>query len=450
MRGSIKQRGKHSWELRVDLGPDPETHKRRRRIETVRGPKREAQRRLAALLVDSSKGTLTVRPGRLTVRDLLAAWMEGYVSTNCSVRTQDSYRSIVDTHLSPGIGHILLRNLQPTDIQKHYASVLNEKHLSARTVHHQHRVLSEALKYGVRQRWLVSNPCEMTDPPRPRKTPMKTLNPEEVRVLLEAARTSPFYPVIVTAVNSGLRQGELLGLRWRDANLDLAFLSVSRVLYKRRGVCEFKEPKSDHSRRRVNLTPTLALFLRQHRKASEVNALKFGRVLKLDDLVFSGAEGRPVDPGTLSKTFRGIARRAGLKCRFHDLRHTFASLLLAAGANPKVVSEALGHSSVGFTLDTYSHLLPTMQKAAMTNLDRLLAPTMPQDDSVSNLSAMPQDGSVSNSSATLGDLRGENWQGREDSNPRPAVLETAALPTELHPCTIAKYPWCESNARHAV
>ncbi len=429
MKGSIRDRGKHKhcWEVRVDLGPDPKTGKRRRRIETVRGPKREAQRRLAELLVDASKGALAVRPGRLTVRDLLAAWFEGYVSTNCSVRTQDSYRSIVDTHLNPGLGHLPLKNLQPADIQKYYASMLNDKHLSPRTVHHHHRLLSEALKYGVRQGWLVSNPCQMTDPPRPRKKLMKTLNPAEVRVLLEASRTSTFYPVIVTAVNSGLRQGELLGLRWRDVNLDFAFLSVSQVLYKRRGICEFKEPKSDHSRRKVSLTPTLALFLRQHQEASEAQALKLGRMLKLDDLVFSGPEGRPVDPGTLGKSFRGITRRAGLKCRFHDLRHTFASLLLAAGANPKVVSEALGHSSVGFTLDTYSHLLPTMQKAAMTNLDRLLGPAMPDSSSVSNPSAIP-DGFVNNPSTNLGDSRGENWQGRQDSNPRPAVLETAALP----------------------
>ena len=416
MRGSIRQRGQHSWEIRVDLGRDPETDKRRRRIETVKGPKREAQRRLAEMLVDSDRGALVVRPGRLTVRDLLVAWLEGYVTTNCSVRTQDSYRSIVDIHLNPGIGHIFLKNLQPTDIQRYYSSVLNEKGLSPRTVHHQHRVLSEALKHGVKQGWLVRNPCQMVDPPRPRKTLMQTLGPEEVGVLLEAAQTSPFYPIIVTAVSSGLRQGELLGLRWRDINLDLAFLSVSQVLYKRRGLCEFKEPKSDHSRRKVNLTPRLALFLREYRKQKETEGIMMGRLLMLDNLVFSNLERKPVDPGTLTHAFRQIADSVGLKCRFHDLRHTFASLMLMAGANAKVVSEALGHSSVGFTLDTYSHVLPTMQKTAMSNLDKLLGPAMPENENVSNLSA------------TFEDSRGKKWSQREDLNPRPAVYETAALP----------------------
>ena len=256
----------------------------------------------------------------------------------------------------------------------------------------------------------------MTDPPRPRKTTMQTLSPQEVGLLLEAAKASPFYPIIVTAVNSGLRQGELLGLRWRDVNLDLAFLSVSQVLYKRRGICEFKEPKSDHSRRKVNLTPTLALFLRDCRNRREAEQIRLGSLLTLDDLVFSNIEKTPVDPGTLTHAFRQIADSVGLKCRFHDLRHTFASLMLMAGANAKVVSEALGHSSVGFTLDTYSHVLPTMQKTAMSNLDKLLGPAMPENKSVSNLSA------------TFEDSRGKKWSQREDLNPRPAVYETAALP----------------------
>jgi integrase len=120
MKGSIRQRGKHSWEIRVDIGRDPKTNKRRRHIETVRGSKREAQQRLAEMLVNRDRGGLAVRPGRLTVRDLLEAWLDGYVATNCAVRTQDSYRSIAEVHLNPALGHICLKNLQSPDIQKYY------------------------------------------------------------------------------------------------------------------------------------------------------------------------------------------------------------------------------------------------------------------------------------------------------------------------------------------
>ncbi|MCK4387790.1 MAG: site-specific integrase [Dehalococcoidia bacterium] len=196
------------------------------------------------------------------------------------------------------------------------------------------------------------------DPPRAKKLKMKTLTPHEVAQLLKVARDTGYYPIIYTAVNTGLRQAELLGLRWRDLDLDLASLSVTQVLYKRRGVCQFKEPKSAHSRRRLDLSPSLALFLRQYRTDRQAERLLLGKPLSEDDLVFSNVDGKAMDPGTLTHNFARIARKVGLPgTRFHDLRHTFASLMLLAGVHPKIVSEMLGHSSVAFTLDTYSHAI---------------------------------------------------------------------------------------------
>ena len=191
--------------------------------------------------------------------------------------------------------------------------------------------------------------------------------------MLENAATNQFYPVIYTGVSSGLRQAELLGLRWRDVDLDLCSISVSQVLYKRRGVCIFKQPKTRGSSRRVAMTPKLALFLRDYKRGREILYLDLGRPLTLDDLVFSGIDGRPVDPCYLTHSFGRIIQRAGLgKVRFHDLRHTFASLMLMQGAKPKVISEALGHASVAFTMDTYSHIIGGMQEEAMALLDNVL------------------------------------------------------------------------------
>ncbi len=202
---------------------------------------------------------------------------------------------------------------------------------------------------------------------------MSTLAPEEVEVLLENAQDSFYYPVIYTALSAGLRQAALLGLRWRDIDLDLQSLSVSRILYKRGGVCQFKEPKTGHSRRRVSMTPKLALFLREYKASRESLLLHLGKLPSLDDLVFASVEGKPLDPGVLSHTFHRIAVQAGLNnVRFHDLRHTFASLMLLRGAKPKVISEALGHSSVAFTTDTYSHIIEGMQSDAMALLDEVL------------------------------------------------------------------------------
>jgi len=174
-------------------------------------------------------------------------------------------------------------------------------------------------------------------------------------------------------VSTGLRQAELLGLRWRDVDLDFLSISVSQVLYKRRGICQFKEPKTSHSQRRVAMTPKLALFLREYCAERERLYRELGRELTLDDLVFASVEGKPIDPGVLSHAFGRIARQAGLGgMRFHDLRHTFASLMLLRGAKPKVISEALGHSSVAFTMDTYSHIIEGMQEDAMALLDEVL------------------------------------------------------------------------------
>jgi integrase len=203
---------------------------------------------------------------------------------------------------------------------------------------------------------------------------MRTLTPEELEILLEAASDNQFYPVIYTAVSTGLRQAELLGLRWRDLELGIIpSISVNRVLYKRRGVCKFKEPKTSHSRRLVEMTPKLAAFLRDYRQECQALYRELGKDLSLDDLVFGNVEGKPIDPGVLTHNFARIAKKAGLQgVRFHDLRHTFASLMLLRGAKPKVISEALGHSAVAFTMDVYSHIIEGMQSDAMALLDGIL------------------------------------------------------------------------------
>ena len=229
------------------------------------------------------------------------------------------------------------------------------------------------MKYAVRQGYLGRNPAELVDPPSPKKKLMRTLTPTEVAVLFNTAKDNHYYPVCYMAVSTGLRQAELLGLRWRDIDLDMMSISVSQVLYKRYGICQFKEPKTAHSRRRVAMTPKLALYLREYRTEREELYWQLGNTLSLDDLVFASIEGNPIDPSVLSHAFHRMVVRAGLESvRFHDLRHTFASLMLLRGAKPKVISEALGHSSVAFTMDVYSHQIEGMQEDAMALLDEVL------------------------------------------------------------------------------
>ena len=370
MKGSIQQRGKDAWRIVIYTGKIIDG-KRERYTETVRSHRKgDAQKRLTELLAGMEKGTC-LPSGRMKLSELLDQWLDGYVKTNCSLRTHDGYKSIIDNHLTPALGHVKLKYLQAPDIQKYYGQKCET--LSARTVHHQHRVLSEALKFGVRQGYLGYNPCELVDPPSPRNKVMRTLTPSEIETLLSEAQSDTYYPIIYMAVSSGLRQAELLGLRWRDLHLDMLSLSVNQVLYKRRGICEFKEPKTDHSRRRVSMTPKLACFLKEYKGERESLYLHKGKILGLDDLVFSNTEFEPICPTKVSEAFRKLCSRADLKgVRFHDLRHTFASICLLRGVSAKVISEALGHSSVAFTLQVYSHIIEGMQKEAMSLLDGVL------------------------------------------------------------------------------
>jgi len=369
MRGSIRPKSKNSWQIQIYTGIGPDG-RRKRHFESVRGRKGDAQRRLTELLASLDKGVYTPL-GKLTLAEHLRNWLAGYVKTNCSERTLEGYQAIVENHLIPALGHILLKQLVPQAVQAYYGKACEK--LSARTVHHQHRVLSEALKYAVRQGYLGRNPCELVDPPRPQNKAMRTLTPEELETVLETASDNQFYPVIYTAVSTGLRRAELLALRWRDIDFDSESILVSRTLHKGHGVIEFKEPKTEHSRRRVSMTPKLVAFLTEYKAEKESLFLHLGHLLRPDELIFANVEGKPIDPGVLSHNFARIAKRAGLEnVRFHDLRHTFASLMLLRGAKPKVISEALGHSSVAFTMDVYSHIIEGMQQDAMMLLDGIL------------------------------------------------------------------------------
>ncbi len=371
MKGYIRQKGNHkdSWQIQIYLGLGKDG-KYRRHFETIHGRKSDAQKRLNELLVNLEKGIYTPT-GRLTVAEHLRNWLEGYVKTNCSHRTLDSHQSIIETHLIPALGHVQLKHLHSQAIQSYYGKACGQ--LSPRSVHYHHRILSQSLKYAVRQGYLGRNPCELVAPPSWKGKAMRTLTPSEVEVLFENAQDNYYYSVIYTAVSTGLRQAELLGLRWRDIDLDMLSISVSQVLYKRGGICVFKEPKTAHSRRRVAMTPKLALYLREYKAEREWLYQQLGRQICLDDLVFTSVAGKPIDPGVVSHTFARIAKQAGLNgVRFHDLRHTFASLMLLRGAKPKVISEALGHSSVAFTMDCYSHIIEGMQEDAMALLDEVL------------------------------------------------------------------------------
>ena len=225
-------------------------------------------------------------------------------------------------------------------------------------------------------RWqlLVRNPADAVEPPRPSRRELRALTPEQVRRLLSAADVTPHSALVRIAVLTGMRRGELLGLRWRDLDLDSGELHVQQTAQRitGRGVI-FRQPKTRLSRRSIALSPEAVRVLRAHRRQQAEGRLLAGPAYHDRDLVFASGLGSAVEAGALARTWRAVVAAAGVgPVRFHDLRHAHATLMLQNGVHPKIVSERLGHASIAITLDTYSHVLPGLQAAAAAKLDALL------------------------------------------------------------------------------
>ena len=378
MKGSIRQRSKGTWEIFYDVGRDPVTEKRRQKSQTVKGTKRDAQRRLREILLSLEQGSY-VKPNKITLGEWLTQWLKDYASMNTTDRTQESYSYIVEGHLIPSLGKVVLADLQPQHIQSYYAEKLSKGRadgkggLSGRSVVYHHRILSKALDYAVKMGAVVRNVADVVQPPRVKKVTMNTLSLEEVTRFLEAAKETNYYVYFATLLYTGLRRGELLALRWRNLDLVQAKLIVVETAYKLgNGDYIIKEPKTAHSRRTISLPSSLVELFKVYRIDQELLRIQLGVSLGPEDFVFIRPDGSPLNPSAVTLAFQRIIKKAGLKAiRIHDLRHTHATWMLQAGVNPKVVSERLGHASVSITLDIYSHVLPGMQEAAAEKFDRL-------------------------------------------------------------------------------
>lgn len=380
MRGHIVKRYKNSYTVVLNLGIDPTTGKRKQQWLSVKGTRKDAEKRLSELLHQVDTGSF-IRPGKVTVAEFLEHWLKDYAAAHVRPRTFQRYQGIVRNHFIPTMGSIPLTQLQPSHIQACHAKALQGRKdgkggtLTAKSVLQHHRVLSEALSHAVKWGLVSRNVAQAVDPPRPINREMRTLDIYGVHAFLEAAKGTAYYPLFHLDIYTGLRRSELLGLRWRDVNLLMATLSVVQVLHRLPGgKTVFLEPKTAKGRRSVSLSPATVLSLRDHREQQEMLRDMLGAPLSEDDFVFSQPDGSPLKPDTVSHVFKDIARKAGLEgVRLHDLRHTHATLMLQQGVHPKIVQERLGHANIAVTLDTYSHVLPGLQEAAAARFDQGLA-----------------------------------------------------------------------------
>jgi len=334
MKGHIYKRSQGSWTIIYDLPADSMTGKRRQKSQTVKGTKRDAQRYLREVLLSLEQGSY-VKPNKITLGEWLRQWLKDYASINTTDRTQESYSSIVERHLIPSLGKVILTDLQPQHIQSYYAEKLNKGRadgkggLSTRSVVYHHRILSKALDYAVKMGVVVRNVADVIQPPRVARVTMQTLSPEEVTRFLDVARETDYYVYFATLLYTGLRRGELLALRWRNLDLDSGTLTVVETAYRLgNGEYRIKEPKTQQSRRTVTLPSSLIELFKVYRADQELLRIQLGISLNADDFVFIRTDGSPINPNAITLAFRRIIERAGLKdIRIHDLRHTHAILM---------------------------------------------------------------------------------------------------------------------------
>lgn len=383
MKGSIlgrKVNGREvgPWRITVSLGHAEDGGYRRHR-ETVSGSKSDAQRRLREILTQVEQG-MYVPPSKLTVGQYLERWAETYATLHTSPRTASSYKAELRRHVVPALGNLPLTALRPHHIEAYYVEALTagrrdgkQGGLAPRTVVYHHRILSEALEHAVRHGELARNPAKLVTPPKPKRAPINVMAVEDVPLFLNEASRSEYFALFATALYTGARLGELLALQWRNVNLKTATMAIEGTLYRSGNEWHIKEPKSARSRRLVELPGSIVTTLAAHRDEQQRIRREVGSVWTESDFVFGQPLGKPRDERSVERGLDRVLKRAALpRLRFHDLRHTHASLMLMAGSHPKAVSERLGHGSVSFTLDIYSHVMPGVQREAVNRFEALL------------------------------------------------------------------------------
>jgi integrase len=351
-------------------------------VYTAAGPKRryvtgkdrdEVRQKLTKAMADRDGG-LVFNAGVLTVGEYLERWLKDSVQGTVRTSTYEVYGYMVHPHIVPGLGRLKLKDLNPAHVRAFYRDRLDAG-LSPATVHKMHVVLHKALDGAVSDGLIPRNASKGVKVPQAAtRKEIRPLTSEQARDLFDAARGDRLEALYVLAVATGLRQGELLALKWEDVELEEAVLRVRRTLTRSGGKVEAGPPKTPNSRRSVGLTSRAVEALRAHLARQLAEMEEMGSLYRPGGLVFANEVGGIINPSNLrNRHLARLLKRAGLpKIRFHDLRHTCATLLLTKNVNPKIVSEMLGHSSISVTLDTYSHVLPTMRENAVRALEEAL------------------------------------------------------------------------------
>lgn len=371
--GSIRKRKDGRWEGRYTAGHNLETGKPIYR--NVLGKTQAEVKEKLKTAIQETQSLDFSKTGQYTLGQWMDVWYENYAKIKVRPSSHQTYKGYIENHIKPNIGDIPLEKLTTLDLQRLYKTLLangrvdrleskgQPKGLSPKTVRNIHQILSSALKLAQEQRIILTNPAEGCALPKVEHREMKTLPVEQLQSFLREAKDSGVFELYYLELATGLRRGELLGLKWEDIDLEHGDLRVRRQIARINGKVVEAPLKTKNAYRTLPLAEDTISILKEQKK-------KVGS----SPWVFPSATGGPISPDSVLHMLHRVLKRAGLpKVRFHDLRHTFATLALQNGVDIKTVSGMLGHFSAGFTLDTYAHVTTSAQKAAANTMGKLLS-----------------------------------------------------------------------------
>lgn len=371
MRGHVTKKG-NKYYVVIFLGIDETTGKKKYKWYSGYDRQRDAEKDLVNKLKEFNDG-LYVESDKITVAKYIEDWLNSK-KTQIRPNTLRTYEWLINGHIIPNLGKHELKKLQPAHLQKLYTKLqTSDKPLSNRSVQQIHVLIHEALGRALQWGLVSRNIADAVESPRVAKGKGQSWTAEQTMMFLDASMENTYWIAFHLAVMTGMRKGEILALHWKDVDFDNGFIHVRGSLTFIKGEPLIQQPKTDRARRAIALSQDVIASLRKHRAKQNEAKILLGDGYKDKDLIVCRASGEPLNPRNLDDAWYGLLKKTGLpKIRFHDLRHTHASILLQQGVHPKVVSERLGHSNINITLDTYSHVLPGLQQQAADTFSEAL------------------------------------------------------------------------------